>query len=1205
MSVDRTLLTATELGGHNVTSEQWQHDINTAALLITNNYREAFSTDNCYKAFVEWQNTHYLKNVITVSGSIPHSYFARLLAEDCTWGTHEVRLAVSEWQNSPLIMMPQAFPVYGYRVQGVKRGAFLDPIKIERTSLQVTPGNVMWILCYTLQLCREQVDAIFVSAAGAPLTKWWGFHESDSEGYSSPDHRSAYDYIKSVLEQYVRKKMEQADYKATSDTDHPLGAANFEAFVFAATFASHPESIRYFGASKFEDLSIAYEPSWLMGLSMESIDKLHSQASENPYSLCFPHTMPNDICATEHMYVDRMQFESRISECSLDAFFALSKKFNVVYDMPAYVELAVYAALKFHVAQANHTYIGFREMSELICADRHGLFMHRFRREIRNFSDSCFTFFGLLNALGSLHRSKCIFVYSPEGDFGLLQQTPDAITRITELRIYLRTCYVAEAMFVSSVYQLYKRQLTAHACGIPLTTNKLSPATAQKLCSEQVHVISNLEKSPVINVFGPGGAGKTYLLTALHELFDNEILYLAWQNPHVSNLAKHFRGRCSTIHKIFARHPNFCQKTINDFTRECGTYKALQNILQSRRAEEIRENAGLQQEEQGDEERVWCKCTSCPFENLKVVCFEEVSTIDLQLCSSVLWLLLRCAPNLRLAVFAGDHRQLPSIGFGNLIQDLSVGLGMYEFRHTHRARAVSLRRNAELLVQRQQPIAFDQCMDGETESHVTFRPCLNDPDQLRSCVEDLILERGLTLTNSQFITRMNEVRWMCSTHIRNVSLGLDPETKGGVYPGQKIMYSHGSLGCVKARELRIAWCVVFVRLEEAAPVGGSSKLSELYAKTSEIVSASRLLDPADGERPKNVRQIIGCMSSGELQAPDALDVVVNTADYRRRLLDQHCIPMHFELIRVLRNAIPKKSRADLSRMVDIKCLRARFIELKHNTTQQPINSEAQAQRVIACFALDSPNATDLPEVSFEKLRELILANEVQLMPYAGGERGNVTDASVRTVSAMQGASASTIIDIKLKPSKYETLECLYTGFTRAEDDYIGVGNLEAFVKAARNKEPIRNSVMHMVLANIKRAFGGDKLQPELSKSALVELLESDDPNNQHFAYLTAHPATFMRAYAKNQGIPNKLVRIKAHLRQELDTIGITQFYSDIGPMSCIAQCATTPSDNDQDRYFDDADDTLFMQMSDSCRENDSTLQKNADAYERFLDDVVQ
>ena len=1179
------------------------HEVSEIAKRNAMDYREPLSSDMSVREFANWEKQRSIKSRRRYIGPIAAGYFRttgghHAVPEDASSGEREVRIDLRNGSNSEIVRIPQAFPIYEYEIDASYHDGFADCLRIKRRSLPPTFQNVEWILRYVLEYNREVLESIFERTTGK------GFGTQDMFLKADATHVEVYDFIRSTLERNTRLIFEQTNHKkAPGDL-----AETFEQYIIRNSerrtensdgqkkrpldfilFASHPESIRYFGAETFTELADIYDESWLMGLSLESLEKLHAVAYKNPYDICFPHTMPRYICSKRHVYISRLEFNSRISECSLGSFLSICKNRRIFYDPSAYAELAVYHALKYHVAIGNHSYCDVATLSSMVNFHHSGLFAQRFYSTFDNCPNDSFSPEKIMAALDRLMRVEAIYVHCPVGDFVELRAADKDIGMRKDLMIYLRVVYEAEAMLVSSLYQVYKRHHNARMCGIPLTDRTLDPEALQNICSEQRFLIENLERLPVINVFGPGGAGKTYALMLLEKLFGDKICYFGWQNRHVNNLARLFKGRCSTIHKALVRHPYYCQKTINDFTNEAGVYQTLMGILRARQSSSdlngaVKSEAADEDEDDdgGIEARVWaCPHISCPFENLTVACFEEVSTISLHLCAVILALLLRCAPNLRLVIFAGDHRQLPSMSFGNLIHDLSKGLGIFEFKHTHRSRALSLRLNAELLAQDDRPLEFDVPIVNEKEPHVLLEPAFKERESLLSTIGSLIKRRRLTSTNSQFVTRTHEVRRMCGNYIRNALLGLGEDVRGGIFQGQKIMFSHGSLGSIGTGEIRVAWCVVHVQLIAVAN-RQPSVLSEQFAKTSEIVSASLMIDPRDGDQPQNVGEIIDRVADAQLQLPDALELLVNTKKNRRKLLESHCIPLHPDLMRILRNNLTKKAKENIGGLVDLRCLHARFVEASYNTIQQAGSlgaANGYTQRIIACFPVDSPHAHSLPEISFDNLKQLVIDGHVQFMPYTGAERSSVVDASIVTVSAMQGSSAPTVVDIKLCPSRYDYKSCLYTAVTRPEDYYIGLGDPDAFKQAARRPDPERKSNLCNTLATLHAAFAPTLAPLEYRGAAMLELHESRDAGCKYFAYLSCHPKPFVRAYARQAGLSDKKLKpVLARLDEMLEDD--SQHWREIhvqksAPATSAMKLERTAPTSGTADYFDDLDDSLF------------------------------
>lgn len=147
------------------------------------------------------------------------------------------------------------------------------------------------------------------------------------------------------------------------------------------------------------------------------------------------------------------------------------------------------------------------------------------------------------------------------------------------------------------------------------------------------------------------------------------------------------------------------------------------------------------------------------------------------------------------------------------------------------------------------------------------------------------------------------------------------------------------------------------------------------------------------------------------------------------------------------------------------------------------------ERYLICFPLidgnDNSKKPDDDKLMLLKWREKFV-------------KENIRRACVTTNHAFQGDQCKTMISIIPYPSGFDTLEALYTMFTRAKERQFYIGSIESLNRAVSQREPPRNSnlgmYIHMVFDAYKADFNiqNEKFQSFISEKENMIRNESDN-----------------------------------------------------------------------------------------------------------------
>ena len=150
-------------------------------------------------------------------------------------------------------------------------------------SLPPSCSIIEWLVRYVLRWTEAFTDDIFQRFSGSKAT----FKEQPFWKRPELSHSECFDLIYTTLQYYSRWINESQLIKNDAEGDHEQHEGVVKSALTASNksqifirFATHPECIRYFGAEKYQTLCQAFDEHWLMGISLEDINRLYKLATE-------------------------------------------------------------------------------------------------------------------------------------------------------------------------------------------------------------------------------------------------------------------------------------------------------------------------------------------------------------------------------------------------------------------------------------------------------------------------------------------------------------------------------------------------------------------------------------------------------------------------------------------------------------------------------------------------------------------------------------------------------------------------------------------------------------------------------------------------------------------------------------------------------------------------------------------------------------
>jgi len=1081
--------------GHNFRSPAWQDEVKGYSAHLAKHFDDDELGDASYIS-----ERYKTKDDITVEGVIPLPYFA--VAPEMFIGEGKpVRLRNADGDNSPHIFIDHYTRPYWYRVRGAKlKQDSMRVTTVHREALVMCVEDIMWLMRYAMAKTDTQIDELFVSATGSRMS---ACPDIVSQMHADGVRETVYQFIQDTLQTVARRTNEKKC--AASDGSEPTVklVAGMDDCLDYAVFGSHPEVIRYFGGRKFYELSRAFSEKWLLGLKLVQIYQLHDILVTNPYLLCFSVYLPR-MYATVHSYASKYDFVRGITEINLEGFAAIRKMYpGGKYPEEAYIDVVMYNAVKYLCCTHKHTYVTFDMLFSTMVENTD---FTACTSAISGYEQVKLTRAKMIEAIERLNRMQCVVVIHDNELYTTAIERGVAPVA-SKFKIYHHWVYKTEAILVHAFNTVCTRNIHEDTLGSPITMAPLSQASKDSMCSEQTFFMDNMLKKPVWLIDGPGGGGKTTTLGYVVERLQGSILFLGWQNRHIKNLGqtleKHYpRCRWSTIHKVLCCHNKHCRNILDGYTGEPDKYYPL---LRQQQANKLAvDQAADTKRIPPVYDRVWGgQCKRCPLENLEALFFEEVSTIEMSLLAKILAQILPCAPLLRMLIFAGDPRQLSSIGIGNVIDDIKTGFGGVEFVHVHRANNASLRVASDA-VNRGDPVRFEP--DIGTNSIVNIE-C--SEGTLVNSVATLIRKRKLTLYNSQFITRTNKIRHMCNTVVRNVCLSLtDGDPHAAIVRGDKIMYVGKSVGHVSRNETFLVWGVAHVVMEPFL-FKKVDNAREQDTRVVEIVRVSELMDQSEGDSISNATEVIDEIASGSTYITDAM--LVDNENERKQLLARGFLPLPEDVLVSMRDHINPNTIVSGTRMTDVTLLQCKPEWIASNSRDN--HPTVSTQKMLVCVDITEHGLRDFPEPSVPNLLRMANEQQIQLLPYMGSDKANVIIASVVTIANIQGGSAPIIVHLAPTFSPHENRKSEYTAVTRAKDAYIAVGPRAVFDRAPKLLEQQRLSGLGPVLANVWKSYAPWYAPLDPESAALLEYEEDKD----YFPHMARAPNRFIRMLKEKLG----------------------------------------------------------------------------------------
>jgi hypothetical protein len=354
--------------------------------------------------------------------------------------------------------------------------------------------------------------------------------------------------------------------------------------------------------------------------------------------------------------------------------------------------------------------------------------------------------------------------------------------------------------------------------------------------------------------------------------------------------------------------------------------------------------------------------------------------------------------------------------------------------------------------------------------YVTDKDYLEKIHFMLDCIEKSEMP-PITLKNTQFITRTNDVKFKIANEMLKRLLLKNEEPHPGVfYRGQTVSVSVAAGNMPKNTILEVVGHIT-VQFDAA------------------IAFAENAYDPNDSF--KHLAPTPDLANQERMQADEFIHIM-NTDEAGYTPQQQIKISLDTPEIYNGLDIIDEKEHQHLYEVIESICDHGRSINnwTVRNGEYKPIyapisdkvkesmlkhmrrkNTEGIKFRILS---VDS-NTRNLASGYKDVLSVLVLKNkrfeskgggkplpptELYFVPMIRGYREHIRNACCVTVHGMQGNQAQYIVHVVPYKSKHETTEQFYTGATRAESGYfLFVPNDSAIAYMATNREPFRNSML--------------------------------------------------------------------------------------------------------------------------------------------------
>lgn len=356
---------------------------------------------------------------------------------------------------------------------------------------------------------------------------------------------------------------------------------------------------------------------------------------------------------------------------------------------------------------------------------------------------------------------------------------------------YPRRMAVCEKMIVQGIEKTLLRYQYAPPARVSRANAKNYPFLPNHdACSEQIRMVIWCLYLAIVNISGPGGAGKSDSLSRYLALLDAEkwnaqTVFTTYQANNAAEAAKRNTSHAQTTHRLLAMHSAKCKKS--------PLYRGDANKKRKgggqTHIEEFVERAGRRIENGGEPELAY---ETCPFENVRCLIIDEVGLYYDELFAVLLHVLTTCG-KLSQIITCGDHRQQVQIQPGQLQKDLFAGFDEWTMRFSHCHRfddeaAVIFRHNANMIDKMiPERIIFEPNV---FEAIFLKRRSYRMKDELRGLEDELVeIFQRIGFNDSEkcmLVSRTHELKDLATRAVERVHFG-GVSSYGGLQVGCKIL----------------------------------------------------------------------------------------------------------------------------------------------------------------------------------------------------------------------------------------------------------------------------------------------------------------------------------------------------------------------------------------------------------------------------------
>jgi hypothetical protein len=1038
------------------------------------------------------------------------------------------------------------FPIYKYELWTTSAGRGSQrAINVQRTPLACSVETICWLLAFTLRMKYKSVlDYLGLTEKDREqLTQKLTYNNEQDDAR----RREIYDYLCNV----VIWRRSQASIAATStelinndgrpiDHDSLINKAVRESAVYIIA-QRHAECIRFFGGHRFAVLANYFAEAYLMGLTLETLDAMYDTLITDPTRLAIESASLPPTRMSEYWGEPPSSFDRAMTFFGMVHCLSNTKTpVKLSHVVQAFVNHAVktghYVGGHMHIPLPD---IMKRAVSEARLLNDCGISMPTVADDNGDYETddvlpnvilnlSLLNVMNIMEPIAALIDSKTIKVHNPHAaNWQECIEWGPYDSRLLETKLFLNHAYMDLSLVyycIDRVYQNFKNHLLMNG-----VVEFPPPPDGSTMCSEQRAALDMLHCTPVLNLTGPGGAGKTeavkHIIQAMGKdhLGNDKCLVVTSMWSHADTVRRRIPGCiCGGMHRIVADHFSSCDRCVPSVSSVPTPENSHRNIP-TRAALQRGVATGAKHGSDDDYISIFVKnYDHCPYENIEMVIIEECSTCSPRVVGATLWLLLRCAKKLRYIVTSGDLNQLPAIQPGRLQFDLAEGLGYFKFEHRHRQESEVLCDFAEAIARGDHNKAR-RLIDGKT---IIQESC--DLSNIEEKTYLMIKNHDLTAKNSQFIMRTNSLREKLIPIIQRECTQMQYRANyskdNPIYARTNRLVWKKTVGPFHNNQqwevLAVVWVdPILVYLHPDPRAGSRINLRSNGAPTSSMQPQTNVKrDFSVEQQSQQLRQSVDACNGAaavRLAGDDGEKLSRLMTSGSRPLIGiqntamKHTIgaptepgnrlPVHQEITKMaLKELEVMFANMNYARGgVEVAAIRYQMVGSKVTVTSEMDRTTMNHLPVLMCRSFSSSSDPAEAEPPIPATRQAVYLevmkheeSDVFFVPLCGDVTEYIRNGDAQTGHTFQGRGVHRVVFVEPnQKSPFATRQMLYTAVTRGINQVILLMGVETLVHMINNEEPRRNSALGEALKELKQFHMETPLVPYLMEAASLELAE--------------------------------------------------------------------------------------------------------------------